>query len=191
MLTVTIDFKSAASYLALEPTLELATETGIKIDWLPFSVRPFSVPEEQADETVGERHRRVRAIAQRDTHLHYAAVQGRDMQFATSPAGTDFALAALAGIEADPVPFMRAAFAAYWTDQADLNDETVVATLLRSVGTNIPDPLSARDKLAAIRVKAEDLKIFEAPSYVIEDQLFVGREHLPWIKSIIQAELSQ
>lgn len=191
MLTVYIDFKSPASYLALEPTLGLARETGVPIEWLPFSVRPFSVPEEQADETVGERHRRVRAIAQRDTHLHYAAVQGRDMQFAKTSAGSDLALAAMAGMEGDPVPFMRAAFAAYWKEQADLNDEAVVVVLLQLAGADIPGLESARDKLASIRAKAEDLRIFESPSYVIQDQLFVGREHLPWIKSLIVAESSQ
>lgn len=134
MLTLYIDFKSAASYLALKPTLELARETGISIDWRPFSVRPFSVPVEQDAETVGERHRRVRAAAQRDVHLHYAAVQGRDMHFADTPAGSDAALEALAVMEGDPVSFIRAAFTAYWTEQADLADEAVVEVLLQSVG---------------------------------------------------------
>ncbi len=191
MLTIYLDFKSPASYLALEPTLDMARETGVHIDWLPFSVRPFSVPEEQADETVGERHRRVRAIAQRDTYLHYSAVQGRTMLFSKTPAGSDLALAAMAGIAGDPVPFMRAAFAAYWIEQVDLNNEAVVVALLQSVGAAIPDLESARAKLALIRDKAGESGIFESPSYVIQDQLFVGREHLPWIKSLIVAESSQ
>ncbi len=188
MLTVYIDFKSAASYLALEPTLELARETGIAIDWLPFSVRPFFVPKEQENETVGERHRRVRAAAQRDIHLHYAAVQGRDMQFSDMPAGSDAALAALAMIEGDPVPFLRAAFAAYWAERADLADETAVETLLQSVDMDRPDWESASVKLDSIRSRAEESGIFEAPSYLIADQLFLGREHLPWIRSIIAAK---
>jgi 2-hydroxychromene-2-carboxylate isomerase len=187
MLTVAIDFKSPASCLALEPTLDLARESGVQIDWLPFSVQPFSVPEEQANETVGERHRRVRAVAQRDTWLHYATVQGRQMRFAETPAGSDAALAAMAGIDGDPVPFIRAAFAAYWTEQADLDDEAVVAALLSSVQMAVPDPQSARAKLLSIRVQAEELWIFESPSYVIADQLFVGREHLPWIRSLVEA----
>lgn len=191
MLTIYLDFKSPASYLALEPTLDMARETGVHIDWLPFSVRPFSVPEEQAGETVGERHRRVRAIAQRDTHLHYSAVQGREMQFSKTPAGSDLALAAMAGIEGDPVPFMRAAFAAYWIEQVDLDNEAVVVGLLQSVGADIPDLESAREKLALIRDKADESGIFESPSYVIQDQLFVGREHLPWIKSLIVVESSR
>ncbi len=188
MLMVYIDFKSAASYLALEPTLELARETGITIDWRPFSVRPFVVPAEQDEETVGERHRRVRAAAQRDVHLHYAAVQGRDMHFADTPAGSDAALAALAVIEGDPVPFIRAAFTAYWTEQADLADEAVAEALLQSVGIDRPDWDAARAKLVSIRDQAEESRIFETPSYLIADQLFLGREHLPWIRSLVAAE---
>ena len=187
MLTVFIDFKSPASFLALEPTLALAQETGVQIDWSPFSVRPFSIPEKQAEETVGERHRRVRAIAQRDTHLHYARVQGREMRFSNTPAGSDAALTAMAGIDGDPVPFIRAAFAAYWTEQADLDDEAVVTALFSSLDMPLPDWETAREKLVSIRAKAEESGIFESPSYVIADQLFVGREHLPWIGSLIEA----
>lgn len=187
MLMVFIDFKSPASYLALEPTLALARDTGVPIDWLPFSVRPFSIPEEQADETVGERHRRVRAIAQRDTHLHYAAVQGRAMHFPNTQAGSEAALSAMAGIDGDPVPFIRAAFAAYWTEQADLDDEAVVAALFSTLNMALPDMEAAREKLISIRTKAEESGIFESPSYVIAEELFVGRQHLPWIRSLIEA----
>lgn len=187
MLTVYIDFKSPASCLAIEPTLELVRDTGVPIEWLPFSGRPFCVPAEQPDETVGERHRRVRAVARRETHLHYAAVQGRVMRFAETPAGCDTALAAMAAIEGDPVPFIRAAFAAYWSDGADLDDDAVIAALLSSVQKAVPDPHSARAKLLSIRAETEEYGIFESPSYVIADQLFVGREHLPWIRSLIKA----
>ena len=187
MLTVTIDFKSPASYLALGPTLALARETGVQIEWLPFSTRPFLIPEEKAEETVGERHRRVRAISQRDSWLHYAAVQGREMHFSEKPAGSEAALAALASIDGDPVPFIRAAFAAYWTERADLDDETAVAALLSSLQIPVPDPQSARAKLLSVRAQAEERGIFESPSYLIADQLFVGREHLPWIRSLIEA----
>ena len=187
MLTVAIDFKAPACYLALEPTLDLVRETGVPIDWLPFAVRPFSIPEEKPGETVGERHRRVRAIAQRDAHLHYAAIQGLPMHFAKIPAGSETALAALAGIDGDPAPFLRAAFAAYWSEQSDLDDEAVVLALLSSVQMTCPDLKAAREKLLSIRARAEESGIFESPSYLIADQLFVGRENLPWIRSLIDA----
>lgn len=190
MLTIYIDFKSPASYLAFEPTLLLAEKTGAPLHWRPFSSRPFFVPELQSDETVGERHRRVRAIAQRNMHLHYANVQGQQMTFADQPAESELALAALATMDGDPVPYMRTAFAAYWHDQANLNDENCVADMLRANGKDVPDFDTACDRLAAIRMEAQESGIFEAPAYHIADQLFLGREHLPWITAMITTEQS-
>ena len=185
MLTIYIDFKSAASYLALNPTLALIEETGIEARWLPFSSRPFTIPEEIPDETVGERHRRVRAIAQRDAHLHYAAVQKIELQFSNNPKGSETALAALAVLDSDPVPFIRSAFKAYWADEADLGDENIVAELLQNCGCETPNWSNAMAALQAIRENAEEQKVFETPTFLIEDQIFLGREHLPWIRSII------
>lgn len=191
MLTVAIDFKSPASYLAFEPTLALARDTGVQIDWLPFSVRPFSVPDEQIGETVGDRHRRVRAMAQRETWLRYAAVQGRDMNFAQVPAGSDAALGAMAAINGDPGPFIAAAFTAYWQKQADLDDHATVASLLSSVGKPVSDASLSSAKLQRARARAVENGIFDAPTYLFGGELFVGREHLPWIRSLIVRAESQ
>ena len=76
---------------------------------------------------------------------------------------------------------------AYRTDHDDLDDETVMAPLLSTVQRSVPDSQSARAKLLSIRAEAEESGIFESPSYIIADQLFVGREHLPWIGSLIEA----
>lgn len=185
MLTIYIDFKAPASYLALAPTLVLAEETGTAIQWLPFSTRQFAIPEKQPDETVGDSHRRVRALARRDTHLHYAQIQGLEMRFADIPAGSDMALAAMSAIDGDPLPFMRAAFAAYWSDQADLNDPQIVTSLLHICSIRYIDPQRELATLHAIREGAIEGGIFETPFYKIDDQLFLGREHLPWIRNII------
>lgn len=185
MLIIYLDFKSAASYLALGPTIALIEETGVKANWLTFSSRPFTIPVEQSEETVGERHRRVRAIARRDTHLHYAAMQNLDMSFADQPKGSETALAALAALDCDPVPFIRSAFSAYWKEQKDLDDQLVIEQILKQCGLDQPDWSDAFSKLNDIRQQAEDQKIFETPSFLIDGQLFLGREHLPWVRSII------
>lgn len=187
MLNIHIDFKSPASYLALGPTLALIEKTGINANWLPFSSRPFKIPAEQADETVGDRHRRVRAIAQRDGHLHYAEIQELDLKFSDDVKGSDAALAALAVLEGDPFSFIQAAFKAYWSDKADLNDEAIVAQILDDCGHHQPDWQIASETLQSIREKGEELKVFETPTYLIDGQIFLGREHLPWIRSIIAA----
>ncbi|GAB5487074.1 MAG: hypothetical protein Pars2KO_06440 [Parasphingorhabdus sp.] len=185
MLTIFIDFKSAASYLALKPALALIEKTGVEAKWLPFSSRPFTIPENQPDETVGERHRRVRAIAQRDAHLHYAAVQKIDLQFSNNPKSSDAALAALAVLDSDPVPFIRAAFKAYWSDKSNLDDQISVGQLLKNCGCEISDWPEALAALQTIREKAEEQKVFETPTFLIDGQIFLGREHIPWISNII------
>lgn len=185
MLTIYIDFKSAASYLALGPTVALIEETGIAARWLPFPSRPFKIPKEQPDETVGDRHRRVRAIAQRDTYLHYADVQGLDMQFSQQAAGSNSALIAMAALQGDPLPFMRAAFQSYWTESANLDDASTVTQLLGRCGHQEPHWPAAQEAFEIVCQTAETRKIFETPTYLIGGQVFVGREHLPWIRSII------
>ncbi len=187
MLTIFIDFKSPASYLALEPTIALIEETGVETKWLPFSTRPFNIPPEKSDETVGERHRRVRARAQRDTHLFYAKALGREMRFPDPMPGSEAALAALAAYDGNPLEFIQAAFAAYWVRGADLDDEAVVSALLAEVGADTAGFAKAREKLAAIQSAAMESGVIDAPAYVIDEQLFVGREHLPWIGEIIAA----
>ena len=87
----------------------------------------------------------------------------------------------------DPIPFIRAAFKAYWADQADLEDQAVVAQIFDDCGCEQPDWPDAFEKLAIIRGEGEEQKVFETPTYLIDSQIFLGREHLPWIKSIIVA----
>lgn len=188
MLTIYIDFKSAASYLSLKPVLALVEETGIEARWLPFSSRPFKIPDEKADENIGERHRRVRTIAQRDAHLHYAAVQKIDLQFSNNLKFSDTALAALAFLDSDPVPFIRAAFKAYWSDQADLDDQNMVSQILKNCRCEIPDWPEAMAALQTIRENAMKQKVFETPTFLIDGQIFLGREHMPWIRSIITGD---
>lgn len=185
MLTVYIDFKSAASYLALKPVLELIEQTGIEARWLPFSSRPFRIPDEKAEEDVGERHRRVRAISQRDAHLHYAALQEIELRFSNNPKGSEAALAALAVLDSDPVSFIRSAFKAYWDDQKDLDDQNTVTGLLQDCGLEHPNWPDTVEALQSIREKAEEQKVFETPTFLIDGQIFLGREHMPWIRSLI------
>ena len=85
MLTVYIDFKSAASYLALEPTLALARELGVAIDWRPFRTterRP--VPTRVADASVTESHRAARERSRRAMDQHYAMLRGLESVLARS-----------------------------------------------------------------------------------------------------------
>lgn len=185
MLTIYVDFKSPAAYLAIAPTLELAERLNLSIDWKPFRAIEREVPKLGKEETVGESHRRVRAASQRALAIKYAAHQGIELKFPAKPGSTDLALGVLAGIEGDPLPFIRGAFNAYWEAHADLDDMAVVHALLIESGVRFEGTLAdARSVLEIAQDQAEEARIVGVPAYVIEDQLFVGREHLPWIEEL-------
>ena len=185
MLTVYLDFKSPAAYLAMTPTLALADRLGLATTWKPFRTVERDVPKLGKEETVGESHRRVRAASQRALAIKYAKQQGIDLTFPEKLGASDLALGVLTTIEGDPLPFIQGAFDAYWRDHADLDDLQIVQDLVHKTGTQMSAKLSrSRDLLDAAQDQAEEAGIVGAPAYVIAEQIFVGREHLPWIEEI-------
>lgn len=188
MLTVYVDFKSPGSYLAIEPTLSLAERLNLHVQWCPFRTVERDVPQLSEQESVGQSHRRVRAASQRALAIKYAAHQGIDLRFPKQAGSTDLALGVLAQIDGDPLPFLRGAFNAYWGVHLDLDDMAVVHALLRESGDSYSASLSdARSGLERAQAQAEAAGIVGAPAYVIADQVFIGREHLPWIEELARA----
>lgn len=192
MLTVYIDFKSPAAYLALKPTLDFASRLSLPLDWRPFQTVERDVPKLGKEETVGESHRRVRAASQRSLAIKYAGHQGIDLKFPPHPGVTDLALGVLAELEGDPLSFIQAAFAAYWQDHADLNDPAIVRDIIAASGVVYTGDLNtAHESLELALQQAEEAGIVGAPAYVIDEQIFVGREHLPWIEEIARSETGE
>ncbi|MEM6557240.1 MAG: DsbA family protein [Pseudomonadota bacterium] len=186
MLTVYIDFKSPSAYLAMAPTLALATRHGLEIDWRPFRTVERDVPKLGQEETVGESHRRVRAAALRQQAIKYARHQGITLTFPTELGSTDLALGVLATWAGDRLPFTQAAFRAYWQDHANLDDPDTIAQILANLGqpTKIAQDEVSKALDSALE-HADEVGIVGAPGYLIQDQIFVGREHLPWIEDLI------
>ena len=191
MLTVYIDFKSPASYLAINPILSLVERHGIALAWKPFRTAEREVPTITDNTLVAQMHRSVRAASRCAIHQKYAAYQGINLQFPESTGNTDLALGALALISGDPLPFIKAAFSAYWSDHADLNDSTVLATLVSTtVAENfVLNEKKCSDALESSQFETDQLGIVDAPAFIIQDQLFIGREHLPWIDEILRTEV--
>ncbi len=181
MLDIYIDFKSPAAYLALKPTLRLASKYGTEVNWLAVQTKQSPIPEAAPVEDRGTTHRRVRAIARQKMHLHYARLQSITMNFPPTPGNTDFALAMLHALEGDRTEFVQAAFASYWVDNQDLNNAEIVSSL---AGSRHPAP-DVQNSLATISAQVEAAGVIDAPAYVIASELFIGREHLPWIETLI------
>lgn len=186
MLEIYIDFKSPAAYLALAPTKAVLAETGYAARWLPFRVRERDVPPTGKNETVGESHRRVRAESRRQLFLHYAGLQGLTMNFPKTRKGTDLALGVLAEIDGPALPYIEACFEAYWVTGADLDDAATVAKILTASGAaHNGDLSSARMALENAFEAAQAAGVVDTPGYLIGGQFFAGREHLPWVRQLI------
>ena len=185
MLDVYIDFKCAGSYLALEPTLALAERTGVEVAWHPFSTAERDKPAEGADAAVIASHHATREASKQAIHEKYASLRGIDLKFPQRAGSADLTLGALAEIEGDPLPYIRACFAAYWERHEDLDDPHVVAELLTASGVGHSRDLSVtRTQFEEAQERAEEAGIVDAPGYLIDDQLFIGRQHLPWIEEL-------
>ena len=190
MLTVYIDFKCPASYLALEPTVALAERLGLILAWRPYRTHEWDIPGQGVDREVARSHHRVRAEARRATHIRYARLRGLELTFPPAPRESDLALGVLCQLTGDPVDYIRAAFAAYWESHLDLDAEEVVGELIRSSGVSPGGMLSsARAALDRAQAHAEAAGVVDAPAYVIDGEVFVGRQHLPWIEELASSRV--
>ncbi|SIO22807.1 2-hydroxychromene-2-carboxylate isomerase [Parasphingorhabdus marina DSM 22363] len=190
MLTVHVDFKSPAAWLAIGPTQALADRHDAPIDWRAFPVFERPIPDLPEKASIGETHRKVRAESRRRIFSKYAALQRLELQFPDEPKGTELALGALELISGDRTAYVEAAFTAYWQDRADLDDPATVTSLIaQSVAEPFAaDPGQCAMALATATEAAEALGVVDAPAYCIADQLFIGREHLPWIGELLASE---
>jgi 2-hydroxychromene-2-carboxylate isomerase len=188
MLIAYIDFKSPGSLLAIDPTITLAERCGIAIDWRPFSATERDLPDSGADRAVIASHHRVRLQSRRGTDTFYASLRGIELRYPQEDGSTELALGALAQVEGDRLPFIRAAFSAYWEHHSDLDDPEVVAELLAtSEAGHTGDLSTTRAAFAAAQAEAEAAGVVDAPGFVIAGQLFIGRQHMPWIEELARS----
>ena len=186
MLTVYIDFKSIPSFLALQPTLRLIAEHPVSTRWLPFRTRERELPGSGARREPVLRHKQIRDAYYQRINRHHAALRGISLAQRGKEGQTDTALNALLGIEGNPLRFIEACYSAYWTHDADLNSMETVRELLGNSGVDYRGAgLDDFQQLDAHQAQAEATGVIDAPTFVVSDQIFWGREHLPWMKELL------
>ena len=189
MIIAYTDFKSPAAYLAFKGTLELAREMGVAVEWRPCRGAGRPAPTQVKDQSVTANHLRARADTRRALHTHYASVQGLTMNWPETDISSDLAMGALACMDGDPEPFLAAAFNAFWIENRDLDDGAVVQSLLREAGAACEEVGEAefRAALEVAQSEAETAGVVDTPAFIVKDQIFVGREHFPWIRELLTA----
>lgn len=201
-LAVYIDLKSPYAFIAIEPTRAMARSLGVAIDWRPFTL---DIPSylgsakldrrgrvEEADRTP-QQWSGVR-YAYRDAR-RYAALRGKTLR------GTekiwDSSLAGIAMLWAKRPGaafldrFLDAAYPAFWRRELDIEDPGVLEGVLASVGVDVGGfrdwaEGAGRAEHDALNLAAFDAGVFGVPTYLVADEMWFGREHLPRVAWLLR-----
>ena len=188
MIDFAFDFASSASLLALKPTLALADELGVDIAFHAFPTdAPRGAPPPSATESVAERHARVRAEYHAKDFARYAKAQGLEVNRA--PTGADSKLASIACVQARrqgvAKAFVERVFSDFWAGHLDIEDRDALAEVLAEVGGGALDAESLEAEYDVERQALAERGIHAVPAYLVADQLFIGRQHLPMIRWLL------
>ena len=85
-------------------------------------------------------------------------------------------------------------FERFWRRELDIEDHSAIAAVLAEVGAAsiaFDNYLTGQGRREhdAIREAAETAGIFGVPSFVIDGELFWGREHIPSIRQMLSAQV--
>ena len=185
VLTIYIDFKSPESYLAFHQTVIFAKENNLNISWKPFLTKRRTTPLLKKNETKGETHLRIREEHKKSVNLKYAKILNLAMKYPQNENQSDLALSLLPKLNGDTKDYIALAFRYFWQHNFDLNDRDTVIELLKASKTDtevLDDEENLIQTLTHDTELAKQSGVMATPTYELEGDLFLGREHLPWIK---------
>lgn len=199
--TAYIDYKSPYAFLAKDPAYELERDFSVRIDWLPYvlDIPSFlgSARVDEARRVIEEQRnphqwRRVRYSymdCRRQARKRGLVIRGPQKIWDSTLAACGMLYAKRRG---DKVlrRYHDLTFERFWKRELDIEDTVVVSGVLAEAGADTAD-FSAylegegRAELERICRAAEAIGVFGVPSFVVDGELFWGREHLPDIRAML------
>lgn len=201
-LAVYIDLKSPYAYIAIGPTRAMAAWLGVDIDWRPFTLDiPSYLGSAKLDkqgrvETASRTPQQWTGVkyAYRDAR-RYASLTGKTIRgtvkiWDSSQAGIAMLWAKGQGGEIFG-RFLDCAYEPFWRRELDIDDLGVLEDTLRRAGADVDgfrafvagEGRAAHDDL---NEAAFDAGVYGVPTYLVADEMWFGREHLPrvaWLLS--------
>ena len=196
------DYKSPYAYLAKDLVYELEHDTGITVDWLPYTLDiPAYLGSAKVDsdgivvEASRNAHqwRRVKYSymdCRREANRRGLTIFGPRKIF-------DSSLANAGMLYAKRHDTFRAyhdrVFERFWKRELDIENPAALAAVLAECGADIGGFVSfiereGRRELKEIMLEAEDAGVFGVPSFLFDDgDLYWGREHLARIRELLTA----
>ncbi len=194
-LAVYIDLKSPYAYLAIDPTRAMAAASGVAIDWRPFTLDiPSYLGSAKLDwkgkvassNRTGPQWSGVRYAymdARRYANLTGKTVRGTVKIWDSSLAGIAMLWAKRQGRDVFD-RFLDQAYLLFWRRDLDIEDMGVLESVLHHVGAEVDGfrPYAegpGRVEHDELNQAAFDAGVFGVPTYLVADELWFGREHLP------------
>jgi 2-hydroxychromene-2-carboxylate isomerase len=196
-LKVYIDYKSPYAYIAKDATYQLEQEFGIEIDWYPLTLNIGSYLGTAKKNRSGkvESNRSPRQwlavkYAYKDTR-RYAELRGLTLYGTKKIWDTSIAAIGMLWAKQQGHDILKnytdSTYEKFWKQELDVEDPDVVIAQLEEAGADaggFVDYLEGegRSYHDALQDEILDLGYFGVPTYVIDDEVYFGREHLPRIR---------
>lgn len=201
-LEIYLDPKDPLAYLALPGTIKLLEQTKGDVQWFPMQMECWSDPgpEPEADAGRGVRHRWFRANYRERELQHYAGVHQLPLTNLYRQTDSSQAAIALLWLAKQPgannlVPkFLHHLTQAHWTEPNATMDMTAsILPALSNLTDAIPGFTSysteqGSAELAAQLTSNAELGVIRGPAYRFNEQLYIGREHLPLLAELISEQ---
>ena len=196
------DYKSPYAYLAKDLAYDLQRDTGVRLDWRPYILDiPSYLGSARVDGagTVLEESRN--AHQWRRVRYSYMDCRRQGRKIGLTIRGTqkiwDSTLAAAGMLFAQrsgDAVFRRyhdTVFERFWQRALDIENPDVLAMVLSEAGADGAQfPAEAETlcaRVAAISRSAEAEGVFGVPTFVLDGEIYWGREHLPDIRDLLAA----
>ena len=202
IITVYTDYKSPYAYLAKDPTYALAAECGVTIEWKPYILDiPQFLGSAKVDAAGNVLEENRNAHQWRRVRYSYMDCRRQARKLGLTIRGTqkiwNSTLAAAGMLFAkrqDPAVFRRyhdSVFERFWRRELDIESVPAIEAVLLDAGASrFRDWVdSGCDEVAQIARDAEALGVFGVPSFIVDGELYWGREHLPEIRAVLSAKI--
>jgi 2-hydroxychromene-2-carboxylate isomerase len=200
-ITVYSDYKSPYAYLAKDLAYELEHDFPVRLDWLPYvldipsflgAARVDAAGRVIEDARNAHQWRRVRYSymdCRRQANKRGLIIRGPQKIWDSILAACGMLWAKRQG----DLVFRRyndIVFERFWKRELDIEKPAIIGTVLAEAGTEAAGFAAyaadeGRREVEAICRAAEEKGVFGVPSFVIDGELFWGREHLPDIRAML------
>ncbi|MCP5060144.1 MAG: 2-hydroxychromene-2-carboxylate isomerase [bacterium] len=204
-LAVYIDMKSPYAFIAIEPTRAMAAAAGVSIDWRPFTLdipsflgsarldKKGKVESSQRTPSQWSWVRYAYQDARRYAKLRDKTLRGTEKIWDSSLAGIAMLWAKQQGSECFD-RFVDEAYERFWRRDLDIEDLDVLEAALAGIGADVGGFRAyargaGRDAHDQLNEAAFDAGVFGVPSYLVADEMWFGREHLPRVAWLLRGSV--